>query len=265
MAKKLTQEEFIERATEVHNGKYDYSKVEYLNSYTKVCIICPTHGEFWQTPNHHSLKHGCPKCKAEKASKMKAGVARKASRTKVCGIGVFDLDSALDIDTRKVYHIWRAMIKRCYDEKSQKDVTYKDCTVCNEWLYFSSYLKWYKRNYVKGWCVDKDILIKGNREYAPDKCCFVPNEINTLFNTHKNNRGKVPICGLQLIDGKYHVATSIRGKVSHLGVFSSLHDAFKCYKINKEKYIRKKAEEWKKELAPNVYKALMSYEVEITD
>lgn len=60
--KKLTTSEFIERATEVHNGKYDYSKVNYVNNSTKVCIICPEHGEFWQTPNGHLLGKGCHIC-----------------------------------------------------------------------------------------------------------------------------------------------------------------------------------------------------------
>ena len=53
---------FINSANNVHNGYYDYSKVEYKNAHTKVCIICPEHGEFWQTPNHHIMGSGCPKC-----------------------------------------------------------------------------------------------------------------------------------------------------------------------------------------------------------
>ena len=69
--RKLTQEEFIERATEVHNGKYDYSKVEYKNAQTKVVIICPIHGEFWQSPNNHLHGHGCNKCANEYSSKIK--------------------------------------------------------------------------------------------------------------------------------------------------------------------------------------------------
>lgn len=47
MGKKLTTEQFIEKARLVHGDKYDYSKVEYINSDTKVCIVCPIHGEFW--------------------------------------------------------------------------------------------------------------------------------------------------------------------------------------------------------------------------
>ena len=62
--KQNTTENFIKRAMEVHGNKYDYSKVEYINNKTKVCIVCPEHGEFWQTPvKHINRKHGCPKCR----------------------------------------------------------------------------------------------------------------------------------------------------------------------------------------------------------
>ena len=57
------KEEFVNKAKEIHNDKYDYSKVEYVNSSTKVCIICPKHGEFWQTPSNHLKGQGCPICK----------------------------------------------------------------------------------------------------------------------------------------------------------------------------------------------------------
>ena len=46
----------------MHHGKYDYSKVEYAKSNKKICIICPKHGEFWQTPDSHIHGEGCPKC-----------------------------------------------------------------------------------------------------------------------------------------------------------------------------------------------------------
>ena len=58
----LTTETFVNRAKKVHGGKYDYSKVEYINANTKVCIICPIHGEFWQKPYDHLIKKGCPRC-----------------------------------------------------------------------------------------------------------------------------------------------------------------------------------------------------------
>jgi hypothetical protein len=60
--KKMNTEEFIAKAREVHGDKYDYSKVEYVNNMSKVCIICPEHGEFWQKPASHLIGRGCPIC-----------------------------------------------------------------------------------------------------------------------------------------------------------------------------------------------------------
>ena len=65
MSQKLTTEEFIKRAREVHGDKYDYSKVEYVNSKNKVCVVCKDHGEFWQVPSMHLRGHGCSKCSTE--------------------------------------------------------------------------------------------------------------------------------------------------------------------------------------------------------
>lgn len=59
---RITGDEFISKATVVHNGKYDYSKVKYKNTASKVCIICPEHGEFFQRPNSHLFGAGCPTC-----------------------------------------------------------------------------------------------------------------------------------------------------------------------------------------------------------
>ena len=67
--KKLTTEDFIKKATEIHGEKYNYSKVEYINSKTKILIKCKKcNKEFEQTPNTHLQGHGCPKCKAIKHS-----------------------------------------------------------------------------------------------------------------------------------------------------------------------------------------------------
>lgn len=70
MKLKYNTESFIERSKKVHGDKYDYSKVEYVNSQTKVCVICHEkdengneHGEFWVTPNNHLRNRKCPKCK----------------------------------------------------------------------------------------------------------------------------------------------------------------------------------------------------------
>lgn len=57
-----TTEQFIREAVEVHENKYDYSKVEYIGRKKKVTIVCPEHGEFFQAPEKHLIGEGCPKC-----------------------------------------------------------------------------------------------------------------------------------------------------------------------------------------------------------
>lgn len=68
--KKYTTETFIEKARKIHEERYDYSKVEYVDSYTKVCIICPKHGEFWQAPYAHLAGKGCSLCAEEYIGKI---------------------------------------------------------------------------------------------------------------------------------------------------------------------------------------------------
>jgi hypothetical protein len=63
MSKKLTTEDFIQKAQLVHRDLYNYSKVNYINSCSKINIVCYKHGDFWQTPNAHLSKYyGCPDC-----------------------------------------------------------------------------------------------------------------------------------------------------------------------------------------------------------
>lgn len=60
--KKLTTEDFVERANVLHENKYDYSKVDLKTTHEKVMITCPTHGDFKQTPSSHLSGRGCPLC-----------------------------------------------------------------------------------------------------------------------------------------------------------------------------------------------------------
>jgi hypothetical protein len=56
---------FIDDANRIHNNKYDYSLVEYINNKTKIKIICPDHGIFFQRPDSHLQGKGCSKCKRQ--------------------------------------------------------------------------------------------------------------------------------------------------------------------------------------------------------
>jgi hypothetical protein len=87
VSKRKTTAEFIVDCNQKHNFKYDYSMVEYVGSFSKVTIICPTHGKFQQTPHDHSTvrtpypPRGCPSC-ANQARAAKTGPAKKFDITK---------------------------------------------------------------------------------------------------------------------------------------------------------------------------------------
>lgn len=82
----ITKEEFIKRAKKFHGDKYDYSKVNYKTTHEKVCIICPIHGEFWQTPHDHWNPRrngcGCPKC-ANAVSKLEEEIINRLTKENI--------------------------------------------------------------------------------------------------------------------------------------------------------------------------------------
>lgn len=81
--KSSSKDNFIQKAKKVHNNKYDYSKVNYVNNQTKVCIVCPEHGEFWQRPNNHLNGQGCPICsKLNKKNKNKSNTTDFIEKSK---------------------------------------------------------------------------------------------------------------------------------------------------------------------------------------
>lgn len=251
MGKNLTTTEFVTKAKFVHGDKYDYSKSVYIGSKSKLKIICPIHGEFEQLPFAHIQGQGCPQCYHI-----------------VLGVGIYDLaNNKTNTESRSK---WRSMLNRCYYIPSlDRRPTYKDCIVCDEWLIFSNFKKWFENpdnGYHKGYHLDKDILIKGNKVYSPKTCCFVPQEINAIFNRRQNHRNGLPI-GVSISRGLYIATININGKQSRLGGFKNPIDAFNAYKLAKEQHIKELAEKYFQEgkITKKVYDALLRYKVEITD
>lgn len=254
MGKKLTQDEFICRAKEVHGDKYDYSKVEYINSTTKVCIICPKHGEFWQQPVSHVIaKQGCQKCYNDRR------------RTLVLGWGINDSKRPVMHGTQKelIYKTWTSMIRRCYSPKYHKyKPTYIGCEVCDEWKYYSNFEKWFNEHYKQGYVLDKDILVQGNRVYSPNTCCFVPPYINGLLATNASKRGKYKT-GVYWYNGKFITQCGINRTQQRIGSFDNEDDAHEAYKKAKYAEIKRVAAEALENgyIDKKVYDALLTYKI----
>ena len=86
------------------------------------------------------------------------------------------------------------MLQRCYSERSKiKNPTYKDCYVCEEWLYFSNFKSWMETQDWKDKHLDKDLLVCSNKVYSPKTCCFVTREINQFLTKSNNSRGSYPL------------------------------------------------------------------------
>lgn len=171
----------------------------------------------------------------------------------------------------KACHLWIHMLERCYDEQHRyKHQAYADVNVCDEWLNFQNFAKWYYDNYyeIQGeqMELDKDILHKGNKVYSPDNCIFVPERINILFVKNDKSRGEYPIgvC-YDKKSNKFRSRCNTLDKRIHLGFFETPEKAFQAYKEFKEKYIKEVAKEYKNKIPNKLYKAMMEYEVEITD
>lgn len=128
----------------------------------------------------------------------------------VCGVGINDADYITNrretvgyVDGKQkqrliwicpYYQVWRDMLGRCYNKKIQeKHPTYKDCTVCEEWLLFSNFKAWMEQQDWEGKHLDKDILVKNSKIYSTETCVFVPSIVNLFTVERGAGRGKWPI------------------------------------------------------------------------
>lgn len=155
------------------------------------------------------------------------------------------------------YCKWHSMITRCYSEKEHlTNPTYKDCSVCEEWLTFSNFKAWMIKQDWRNKELDKDILNQGNKVYSPRNCIFVSREINALVNDNKASRGELPL-GVCFDRGKYKVQHSDKKENKYIGRFDNKEDAFKAYKKHKTALIHSIA---MKQIEP-IKSALLNFEV----
>lgn len=90
----------------------------------------------------------------------------------------------------RIYMVWAGMITRCYSSVSQeKHPTYVGCTVCERWHKLSNFAKditkiqgykFWEENPFSQICLDKDVLIEGNKEYRPEACSFISKQDSAL-------------------------------------------------------------------------------------
>jgi len=184
----------------------------------------------------------------------------------VYGIGCFGYGKYSRKTHKVFYDTWKGMIARCYNETELKRrPTYRGCTVSSYFLNFQNFAKWCEEKYINGFRIDKDILVKGNKIYSPETCCFVPIEINGLFVLCGKNRGKLPLSVSETEYGKFVSISSVSNKRIYLGTFDCPVDAFHAYKKSKENRIKELADKHKSNITLECYNALMNWTIDIND
>lgn len=170
----------------------------------------------------------------------------------VCGVGVNDSETPVSwhVDGKKVwcpyYSRWCGVITRCYDGKDRHK-SYWDCSVHPDWIYFSNFRDWMKGQEWRGLQLDKDILVKDNREYGPENCAFVPDYLNgcIILSTQKVFNVELPL-GVNYFKKFDHMINELKkpylvrcprtdkkDKSKHVGYFSTPEEAHRAYQIAK--------------------------------
>ena len=138
------------------------------------------------------------------------------------------------------YQKWKSMLLRCYSTRFQeRQPTYIDCTVCDDWITFSNFKVWMGVQEWEGMELDKDFLSKGSKVYSPDTCIFIHTRVNAFLNDHKNSRGS-SMLGTQPSGINYRSDCRnpfvLGNKSGYVGSFDTDLEAHLAWKNQKHKY-----------------------------
>lgn len=173
------------------------------------------------------------------------------------------------------YSRWKSLLERCYNDKYHVNKpTYKDCTVSDNFKQFPYFKDWCnaqigfnsKDDKGKPFHLDKDILVKGSRQYNENVCVFVPHDINTLLSQSSHSREELPLgVSHSCTKGNYVACLNKYGNNIQLGTFNTAEEAFQAYKQAKEHHVKEVANKWKGQIDMRVYETLMDWSININD
>ncbi len=183
-------------------------------------------------------------------SNLKKGNVKYDYHPSVYGVGYYGNGSqkaSINGKNTKAYDVWNAMLQRVYDSKYHaKHPTYKNVTVCKEWLNFQTFADWFYDNYKDGYVLDKDLLSNDKKIYSYDTCLFIPQELNSFLSNKylTNSSGFIGVF--------YHKRDKIwedsinngLGKSIYLGRFNTRESASRVYQIERAKI----AKEWQEQM-----------------
>lgn len=174
-------------------------------------------------------------CMWTRQDAIEKGMVKNPYHRSVEGVGYFGVGKFSARNGNEVsweYAAWRSMIYRCYSTVFQdKHPSYVGCTVCEEWHNFQVFADWYTREdeYGRGYHLDKDVLVKGNKVYSPSTCCLVPQDINSFFCTSQEKESGLPVGISKTKYGTFQVKLSSKGMKKYVGTYKTLEEASYAY------------------------------------
>lgn len=164
-------------------------------------------------------------------------------KSPIYGVGINDADYVVTplVDGKqvwcKIYQTWNNILKRVYNDRvKEKNPTYINATICDEWHSFMVFRAWVISQDWKGKQIDKDIITPGNKHYSPNNCVFVTREINMILAGPRESDNNLPqgVCR----DRKtYRSRCRVNGKNIYIGNFYTPEDASFAYRAFKHNHI----------------------------
>ena len=171
-------------------------------------------------------------------------------------------------EDKRLFTLWKSMMRRAYCEDFKlKNLTYKDVSVCKEWLDFQVFAEWCvsqkgfesKDENNKPFQLDKDGMVIGNKIYSPTTCCFLPQKVNKLLMRPNKKVGKY-LTGVDYSSKSdmYLSRFNYLGRKKSLGNFSTEKEAHEAHREAKVNYLKELLNYYKADLDEDVYKILLN-------
>lgn len=167
------------------------------------------------------------------------------------------LDVEYSVKGCPIYKLWYQIFQRCYYAKNEiTRRTYANCSISEDWKYFSKFKAWAEPRYQKGLALDKDIIVSGNKVYGEEFCTFVPTSINSLLTDRKLLRGDLAlgVCYIHktkvMVNERskpYSAKVCENGKSIFLGMYATELEAHKAWQLGKARVIENAVISWAKE------------------
>lgn len=199
---------------------------------------------------------------------LKKGQVVDPTAPRIQGIACVGIGKYSPKKNRKAYATWYDILRRVPKTVNCDNYlpSYSECEVCQEWLNFQNFAEWFEANYKPNFEIDKDLLYKYNKLYSPQTCCMIPKELN-LFIIKRTNERNLAI-GVEKSNSPGYISrcrNPFKKKSVFLGYYKTEVEAFDAYKQYKEQLFKLMAAKYKGVVSERVYKALIEYEVLITD